>query len=787
MLNKENIWFITAFKSFINKYKTETILFLSITMIFAILYWKFIFCGYAYVVNSSVDVGNDQYYIIYPSYFYALESIKNGSINLFDFSLGFGLSTFNMYSVYLNPFDCWLLLFSTDYIAVGLLLGTYLKYLWIALFAYKFFKLFYANSKTCFWSSIIWTFTSFAVIWGQQYSFLTIIALFTSFMYLLQKLLHNTLNKRYLLITIMTLICIASYYFFYIIGIFSIMYILGCKWLRNNLDCSVFFNIIDLGWMALISILIASVMLLPDLYNFFNSARVSGISSQSGLLDMINTKELVTFISRLINPDLLGGAYGIAYSGSFNYYEAPLLSLSVISIPSSIYMFTEKKNRKKLIVFTIIIIFLITCRIGNFMFTFTKDSYRWTFVISFLIVLSISRFIDNIIYFNFKFKIIVFICTVLTLSLCAIILVIADNANIIDVHKKYMFLVVLTYIICLLVYMFGKRNYLSITIVLAIEFMISYYPAISYRGVSTLRELNQSGYADGTSEVVDMIKDKDPGLYRINKTYDSAFYNDSFVQGYNGTKVYNSVNYQGIFDFFNIFGIERLFDHPNYLSLSTNDILLNGLLSVKYIISNDVLNDKKLFFEHDNKYVYYNESYIPFGRLYKERIESTDKESANLRQLLLYKYFDDDVSISNFDNSQPDIIDSNRLNDIKNIEMTCLENIHFDGKTLKGTIENIGNHNEMLFLSILYSDEAWVAKVDGKEVDTVKINAAFTGIHISPGIHEVTLEFRIPWFNAGAILSFLGLGLLCLDRNIQKFLSKRNLLHLNCSDKGESQ
>jgi hypothetical protein len=57
-------------------------------------------------------------------------------------------------------------------------------------------------------------------------------------------------------------------------------------------------------------------------------------------------------------------------------------------------------------------------------------------------------------------------------------------------------------------------------------------------------------------------------------------------------------------------------------------------------------------------------------------------------------------------------------------------------------------------------DPGWRIRVDGREVRAARVDAAFLGVRIPPGSHEVAGDYRAPGFPAGVVLSLAGLGLL---------------------------
>lgn len=82
----------------------------------------------------------------------------------------------------------------------------------------------------------------------------------------------------------------------------------------------------------------------------------------------------------------------------------------------------------------------------------------------------------------------------------------------------------------------------------------------------------------------------------------------------------------------------------------------------------------------------------------------------------------------------------------------------FDNDTVKGTVDN--DEDTLLYFSIL-NNAGWHVYVDGKKADKIKnVNLAFTGVKVSKGKHQVTLEYDYPGLKAGIAVTLAGIALL---------------------------
>lgn len=106
------------------------------------------------------------------------------------------------------------------------------------------------------------------------------------------------------------------------------------------------------------------------------------------------------------------------------------------------------------------------------------------------------------------------------------------------------------------------------------------------------------------------------------------------------------------------------------------------------------------------------------------------------------------VSQGNFD-AQARKLENNRLNISE-----------YGNNRINGTINS--KEGGILFLSILYHD-GWQIYVDGEKIEQkYLVNAAFTGVEVSPGKHKIELLYRPIGFNFSIILLLSGVVIIVL-------------------------
>ena len=111
------------------------------------------------------------------------------------------------------------------------------------------------------------------------------------------------------------------------------------------------------------------------------------------------------------------------------------------------------------------------------------------------------------------------------------------------------------------------------------------------------------------------------------------------------------------------------------------------------------------------------------------------------------------------------------------IRKTEFTNIQYLNNKITGNINN--KEEGILQLSIPFSD-GWKCYVDGKEIETLRVNTAFIGIPLNAGEHNVEFVYHTPWLKVGIICSGIGIIILITiiilekkERKIKKTKEKK--------------
>ncbi len=85
-----------------------------------------------------------------------------------------------------------------------------------------------------------------------------------------------------------------------------------------------------------------------------------------------------------------------------------------------------------------------------------------------------------------------------------------------------------------------------------------------------------------------------------------------------------------------------------------------------------------------------------------------------------------------------------------NMEITSFEDDYIEGKV------NVKDGQSLLYTSIVF-DEGWIVKVDGEEKELIMTNDSLLAVEITPGEHEITMQYLPDCYTTGSKLSVVGL------------------------------
>lgn len=547
------------------------------------------------------------------------------------------------------------------------------------------------------------------------------------------------------------------------------------------------------------------------------------------LFEIIQLKERISF-GNLINIDafnlphlfykVLIGSSSLNSHFLISFYDSPNLFCSLFVVLLNIIYFFNKsisiRERKSVIIIYFIFLLTMIFQPLNSIwhgFSITQgNSYRFSYLCSFLAILIAYRSYCKFKYFqknDINFKVIPIL---ITIFLCNIIMLLSRQfqffSNGIEIAISFMFVIIYNLILK------SKINFKILMLVILLELSVN-------MGICFKMEVNKSfSKYEEICYDYDTIKDMDK--VRVNTLY----YNTSFYCNLSTISSYLSTYNPYILDFFRKIGI-------NSMVLAIDDDysttpIIDSLMGISYYIDDDYNirnNDYKLsigymVYNNDNGAFYQNKiKYQEFilNSMINENFKYYNDYSFNNIERNIYSFFNDGTDkyllledklnyvfdVSYFNNNYHIILEgidsliitiSNKNKEYVNMNITpvcvnkdkCslptikLYELNVDNfehaisilkeqqlnvtkmekNRLEGNI-NVTKDNQYLFLSIPY-EKGWNIYIDGKKTKYEKIYDAFIGIKLDKGYHEIKMVFYPYGLNIGIIISSISVAILII-------------------------
>lgn len=598
------------------------------TGIFIALYFPYLSGQYLYAYS---DIGSDTIKSYLPKIVFDIKNIFQGKFNVYTLQQGLGEYYDSYLYKYLNVVNLPLLLLGEEHIRWALLAATYLKYAVICFFALLFFRRLLRDDRLASICALLWTYSGYAVLWGQHYQFLTNTVFLTVAMYGIQLFLEND-RKRFLLIPALASLAYTSYYWLYISGYLFAAYSIGYLVFRKAGAREILKKAGIFALSLILAVGIAGEYMFPAAARFFDSARTSDVIGENSEFLVYPTRYLLTFLARLLSNDTIG--VGNSYSGTKNYYEAAILSVSVLFIFTLILLLQSKEQKRVAVCVRICAIALCLEPISQLL-NFSVDNQRWSFIYCFLEIVVIGVGLRHLFHRAKQpdFSKILLRTVLIADGVYVFFLVIlwfAQESYDIKLNTQACNLVVVFLILYSMLFLIvpskeRRWQYTALALLVSVELVTMNYRSVNERTRVTSDEWYNSMYYDGTAEVVDWIQDQDGSFYRINKSYDSIGYHDALVQGYQGMAVYNSVNSERLVNLYTSLGNSLVNGkYSNWIRFSADDDVTNTLMGVKYlIVTSDSEPNETMYKEiyRDGEFrVYENQFDLGFGYLYRKQM-----------------------------------------------------------------------------------------------------------------------------------------------------------------------
>ncbi len=608
------------------------------------------------------DIGSDTINQNYPAVVHKMNLLKEGFFSKWSFYKGAG----DEYVTGISPEPYGLLRTGINYIGAKtngenfFIYGRFLQififyFLLTGIVSYLYFRTLSFKKYVSFIGALLISFSGYMVV-GAGWGFSSHIF---KAMFLLFAFEQLYLKKHWYFFPFAIIWLSSNPYVLYIYTVFLFLYSLFRYFSEEKNKLSGYLKLsgkmILLGFVGL---MMNFTQLLRSFLKMYNSPRVAGDASYTNILtsgqNITEHGNLAgTTVFRFFSSDILGS--GSNFGGWYNYLEAPLFYIGLLTLILFPQVFIHLNRRKKIIFGTFLLFWLLTLIFPYLRYSllgFTGDYFRYgfDFFIPFTLLL-FAIYAFNEISENLKINTSLIFATLTVLV--TLLFIPYGNISDIQINENIRTTVIIFLILYAgLILMLSKSKMKStsqIGILVLIVIELSYFSYLSYAEripvTKTEFKKDKAGYSDGTAEAVSYIKSIDKTLFfRTEKDYQSGSsihgsLNDALAQNYYGTTSYSSFNQLNYVKFLEETGLIIKGDETatRWITGFRGYPLLLTFGNVKYYLSKSENPDFLKFgfekiAEKNTITILKNRYYLPFGYTYDKYITLED-----FRRLLNYK------------------------------------------------------------------------------------------------------------------------------------------------------
>lgn len=775
-----------------NFFCTHPILVLSLLMGGTALYvfYPFLFEKQIFLFS---DVGSDTKNVYYPFFISLARKLEQGDFSLWDFNYGMGVNILTRQADVGSVFTYIICALGKSGIKYALVIVHVLKIFLSGYLCYLYLNTFKFTTMSKVLVAYIYAFNGFIILWGQHY-FMSSASICIILMLLSIELAFKS-SKGLVFTAISTfLVMCTSYYFAYMVLLFSGMYVLLrlCYLYSKNELRKAVRNAAELLCAVFVGACLSAVIFIPSVYIVMStSARLGGDSDLfSRILEHITLSfdEITrnSIVSRIFSNNLMGTE---DFVGPYNYYELPQWFFSSFILFMGINFVCElfldrNENIKRKVIKIVGLMLILTAAFQpfiSFVFNgFVTAFFRYTYLFMPVLGLCYANVLDKLVYNKL-------VCAKLEIFIAGFIAfwVMSDNIYNINTSSRtaqslgYTYLFMLTILVMLSLIVQGANKdsirrivcVVGVCVLIVTNIGIESFVTNNERLVTT--EIEPDIYMTSGNDSVQLalseLQKIDDTFYRTEKTFrDITYLNDSMLQGYYGVSTYNSVINRNLIEFKNqvcprlqITAAEGYHDFQQIV----DDVNVVSLLGVKYILSLEYIDnipEYQYLKSVDNVHIYQNTETTGIGKFF---VNAVDRETfLSLEQEEKNELITDTLVIDRLDKN----VTGGEAGESRIVFETPT-----NSSLVKGTADV--KEDGWIFVSIPYED-GWKAYVDGSETEIVQADFGFWAIRVNKGIHDITLRYQTPYLVEGAIVScmgivFLAIGCIVVNASTKKKLS----------------
>ncbi len=616
--------------------------------------------------GSTSIIWSDMHEQVTAIYYHFYDAVKNGSSLLVDFNSGGGINFLGVIAYYiLSPFSLILLFFPRDMVFNAVSIVVALKVVTSSITSLYFLDKYFKNIKDSLkiLLSILYAFSGYTLSLYVITTWMDAVYLLPIFLIGLKELLDLENTKKYIIT--LSLLLIFSFYISFMFLIFvilsSLVYLYIYK--KENMKKAIF----NLGISTFISLLISSVIVLPTAVQIFSSQRVG------------------------FDIDYIAGSRLGPFSDKLSY-----LFVSGTFIAAVILFILNYKKDKKFTLFLLINLLLVGLGIiiepinklwhlGSYVYF----PYRYGILLIMILLIGCAKFFDStkkIEIKNIKInKFVPFISLIVTICLTVVVML-KYRISILEAINHLTFTRDKTAIIALFIIFFF--NLLSALLIIytyfedkkkmSIMLYLLVIPNIIFNTYLYVHPKDEKILKDQYIIMNNMYNDRGPTNYYIKDKDKILISNFGMVSGFNTYSSFTSLTEKNNFMTMQNLGYDSFWMDTRSMG---GNLFTDILLSQKYIISKDELNDSyyELLKEEDGIYYYEFKNVMPYGFIIGENASLSDVKNSFEASNIIYNSIANDnaFEIEKIYESDDKNIKENEMF-VKNINITNKRRVYLE-------------------------------------------------------------------------------------------------------------
>lgn len=428
----------------------------------------------------------------------------------------------------------------------------------------------------------------------------------------------------------------SNYYIAFMIGIFSVLYFLSELIINNKLPIKKFIP----SFFKRTSKFLLSTVISLGLDSFFLIPIITSLEGSKGpknLLenlqfqeDLIKTsKSNYVFESLFLFKDFFSKFFTGAFEWKDVMYGFPLVFCGIsVFFLSVLYFFNGSiKLKKRLVNLSFLIFMLISCKfsiLNNVWHGFNAPTgfpFRYSFIISFLIISIAYENMKNFLYFYNKKKYI--ILNLLLFFALMIILKSVKYTHFVCYFIYYLIIITLTFVLLLMSKRFYKISSFILFLMVSVDLGLNGYWCLKKYNFTDVYEFDN--FKNENQVLYDKIYSNDKTFYRIEKNFHRTR-NDNMIFASNGVTHYSSSEKNFIKEFIGMLGLEK-FGKVYGAYSGGGTISVDSFLGIKYLLSHYQPNS--YYKSNLDDKIYENPFFLPVSFAVNKKVEDVQFDNFN--------------------------------------------------------------------------------------------------------------------------------------------------------------